>query len=355
MKAGSRLAFPAGGLVGDIVINASNTGSEWRGDVVVGGLSLDTGAVTSKVEYSNTRASLGGGSVGVVPFRNHDASCSPAGGSLVASFTAGSPVRYTHYGQIGQATSGMPVLENAVVLERRNIGTADIEANWVQVDPLIIDTITLASALPVSDDRGLEITFSQDLPARFAYRIRSSAAAASPDTLRNLVNGGVQGDVDDDRSYTFTVGTQLVSNCSADFDNDNDVDLDDHSILLAQFGTGIYPIDPLDPDLFLTADLDGDNEVDLDDFSIFIAQFGNVAADCDPASAAPAMMAMGGGGFSLNAAAAPTAGSAIDRVAQDLGFTCAQHLCTSMESYELDTQLLTLNVVQSALQTGNYD
>ncbi len=74
------------------------------------------------------------------------------------------------------------------------------------------------------------------------------------------------------------VGVDIaLSLCTADLQGDFDVDLDDFSIFIAQFGNG-----PVECALGCTADLEGDDDVDLDDFSIFIAQFGNGPADCNP-------------------------------------------------------------------------
>ena len=55
--------------------------------------------------------------------------------------------------------------------------------------------------------------------------------------------------------------------CTGDLDGDNDVDLTDLSVLLANFGT-TSGADPAD------GDLDGDGDVDLTDLSSLLALFG---------------------------------------------------------------------------------
>jgi hypothetical protein len=65
-----------GNLAGQIIINAGNaTSTAWQGDVSANGTTI-----TTDPYYSNTSASLGGGSVGLAPFHLHDEDCIPANG-----------------------------------------------------------------------------------------------------------------------------------------------------------------------------------------------------------------------------------------------------------------------------------
>ena len=65
-----------GGLAGQIIINPSNSaGNAWTGSVQPRGSS--SALLTPIPNYSATTASLGGGSVGLVPYNLHDSSCNP--------------------------------------------------------------------------------------------------------------------------------------------------------------------------------------------------------------------------------------------------------------------------------------
>ncbi|MBK9188286.1 MAG: hypothetical protein IPM33_04945 [Phycisphaerales bacterium] len=62
----------AGGLVGQIIVNAKNTTGVWTGPVTVGGVGL-----LPRPYYANLSSTLGGGAVGLVPYGLHKEDCSP--------------------------------------------------------------------------------------------------------------------------------------------------------------------------------------------------------------------------------------------------------------------------------------
>jgi len=66
------LAVSAGGLKGQVIINSGNTTGAWAGSVKVGATTLNP-----IPEYASTATSIGGGSVGLAPFRLHDSACVP--------------------------------------------------------------------------------------------------------------------------------------------------------------------------------------------------------------------------------------------------------------------------------------
>lgn len=68
---GSTILLPASGLAGQITINTNDEGGTWDGTV-----SVDSTNLTGD-DYTNTAASLGGGSAGVGPFLLHRESSSP--------------------------------------------------------------------------------------------------------------------------------------------------------------------------------------------------------------------------------------------------------------------------------------
>ncbi|TVQ59098.1 MAG: hypothetical protein EA379_11990 [Phycisphaerales bacterium] len=71
------------GLTHQILVNRNNNGGEWLGTVIVGTgsneIELD-GSMIADGAYTELASALGGGSIGVSPFRLHDSSCTPANG-----------------------------------------------------------------------------------------------------------------------------------------------------------------------------------------------------------------------------------------------------------------------------------
>ncbi|MDZ4685220.1 MAG: hypothetical protein SH850_09025 [Planctomycetaceae bacterium] len=113
----------ATGLKGQVIINSDNlTGANlgtWTGDVTVG-----TTTLGPKPSYTQSAASLGGGAVGLAPFRLYPVDCtpphsaSPSASVLSSDFasTSNTPVKIVHYGPLADnAGSG-----NNVVIEVQN-------------------------------------------------------------------------------------------------------------------------------------------------------------------------------------------------------------------------------------------
>jgi hypothetical protein len=108
LASGRTISF--GSLGGQLILNASNPTppNVWSGTV-----SVNNSALSSQPDYTNTSASIGGGSIGLVPYHLHDEDCVPAngwvGGTPLDSvirlewygpldWTAGSPVTVEYYG-----------------------------------------------------------------------------------------------------------------------------------------------------------------------------------------------------------------------------------------------------------------
>jgi hypothetical protein len=62
------------GLVGQIIVNGTNTTGQWRSPVIVGGTTL-----APTPYYDNPSSTIGGGAVGLVPYNCHLGDCTPAG------------------------------------------------------------------------------------------------------------------------------------------------------------------------------------------------------------------------------------------------------------------------------------
>ncbi|MCC6322501.1 MAG: hypothetical protein IT438_13820 [Phycisphaerales bacterium] len=112
--------FPAGGLQGQVVINARNAGGVWGGSISVGGAN----PFPSAPLYNSSSSEVGGGAVGLAPFSPNLQDCTPAHNSGSASgmvdpaaFTPGAtPVRMRWYGPVEPA-AGMSFAQ-AVAVEQ---------------------------------------------------------------------------------------------------------------------------------------------------------------------------------------------------------------------------------------------
>lgn len=105
------LTLPSGGLIGQVIVNASNGSGVWSGNVTVGSTTL-----SPTTNYPNTESSLGGGAVGLVPFRLHATDSVPGvagapGGALPfgAVKNGSQTIRLRHYGPVKVGVSGAPV------------------------------------------------------------------------------------------------------------------------------------------------------------------------------------------------------------------------------------------------------
>lgn len=245
LGASSVLQFPTLGLTRDIIINAVNATGTWEGDVIVGSNTLQRA-------YSIPNSTLGGGSIGQVPFQNHDADCIPAGGSLVVSpADVDQDVTLVHYGRILATVSTTETL----IFERRRMGLTAWESLDITRCNGIITSITAA---PGTDDRGILIEFAEDLPPGWEYRVRPNASAPANLELKSVVDGTAVAGIDDELSYTFSVGVNANTYCEADFDADGDVDLGDFGRFGSEFG-----IDPTTLGCLIVGDFNNDGDVDL--------------------------------------------------------------------------------------------
>lgn len=97
---------PTQGLRGDIGINTLD-GGYWQANATV-----TIGATTiSQYNYSNSFSSIGGGAIGLKPYRLHDSSCMPPNGGIALSPCPNSTVevRLRHYGPLlWTSASGLP-------------------------------------------------------------------------------------------------------------------------------------------------------------------------------------------------------------------------------------------------------
>jgi hypothetical protein len=119
---GLRVRTP-GGLKGQVIINERNIGGGWASVATIGtgaGAILLGPGQPGGSAYQPTAASLGGGSIGLVPFRLHATDCTPISGgnpTFANSPSASNPIKVRHYGPV--TFSGTPML-----VTRRPLGSS---------------------------------------------------------------------------------------------------------------------------------------------------------------------------------------------------------------------------------------
>jgi hypothetical protein len=122
------VSVPAAGLQGQVIVNAANSGGLWSGSVMVGGANI----FSPIPAYITKSSSIGGGAVGLAPFRSHLEDCTPAhnstgpgGFALVSAFanTSTTPVVFRCYGPV-QPAPGFGLMQ-ALAVEQQ------VGANWV--------------------------------------------------------------------------------------------------------------------------------------------------------------------------------------------------------------------------------
>jgi hypothetical protein len=102
------IQVPTFGLGGQVIINADNVaGGTWNAPVRIGPQGDPNQIVLNGPKYSYTDAFLGGGAVGLVPFKLHDEACVPANGaSTTVSPNGELTVELRHFGPV--TTVGAP-------------------------------------------------------------------------------------------------------------------------------------------------------------------------------------------------------------------------------------------------------
>lgn len=95
----------AGGLKGQVVVNAADNAFGWAGGEVKVGSSV----TLTDPEYTVTAATLGGGAVGLAPYRLHDESCYPANNSVIPDSAGLQFIWVQHYGPIEISGGAFPV------------------------------------------------------------------------------------------------------------------------------------------------------------------------------------------------------------------------------------------------------
>ena len=233
------LNLPIGGLQGQVIVNGDDDGAGWTAPVYFGESGNDL--VVHGPAYVQTPSQLGGGSIGLVPFRLHAQACSHQSGETVSEDDQ--PI-LRWFGPLTWS-EGSPLL-----IERR-ISAASA---WESVAP---DAFYCSSV--AGDARAIRIEpggVGAGFEAGWMYRARPSVH------LRCATSGVPPVSMAD--AWTIHVEGTM---CAGDLDGDGGIAVADLLVLIACWGE-------VDDPLSATADLDGDAQVDVVDLLIMISGWG---------------------------------------------------------------------------------
>jgi len=237
------IALPPGGLHGQIIINADGgPNADWTAPIYLGSADAPEGQIVGP-HYADTADSIGGGSIGLVPFNLHANSCDPPHTAAVPSDPAGNVVTIRHYGPV--AIEGAAPL----IIERREIGSAGPYVTR----PLSDFDITIDAADPNSV-RVQSASPGGGFVSGYEYRIHAT------NDLRSDATG--QPPVEWSSAYLFAV--EAADDCPADFSGSGEVGLVDLLWLLSFWG----------PCANCDADLDHDGNVGFGDLLTVLVGWG---------------------------------------------------------------------------------
>ena len=234
------ITLPAAGLRGQVIINAAaDDSANWTTPVILEHGQVELVGPT----YDALPASIGGGAIGLAPYRLHATACEPPSGLVVAP---GNTVVDLHFFGPVTTTWGPPLS-----FWRR-------PAESMEAFEPVAASAFLVEDIP-GDPRGLRVSPAGDwggFEPGWHYRLvpASGLVCAAP------VNMPVSGEV----VYEITIE---AAPCVADVDGSGAVDVVDMLLILALWGQSGTPAADV-------ADLDGDGTVAIEDLLMVIGQWG---------------------------------------------------------------------------------
>jgi hypothetical protein len=252
-SAAQYIELPLHGLSGQIIINADAiSGGSWTAPVRVGPQGNPQQVVLTGPRYAHTSESLGGGAVGLVPFRLHDESCQPVNGQTAQASASGLPltVSLRHFGPVTFSDGGLA----PVTIDRRVAGSL---GGFTPLAPTMF-----AFAIDPADAKVLQVTAPAEVEvgqggfaAGYEYRIRPSVALKCDVPAQPAVVW--------DFDYVITV---QVPPCDGDVNVNGVVNIDDLLGVIALWGQ-TNPVLP-------GADVNHDGIVNIDDLLGVISRWG---------------------------------------------------------------------------------
>ena len=242
------IELPRGGFDGRIIFNADNLpGGTWVNPVFFGTSNDPDRIEISEAGYPQDAQMLGGGSIGLVPFRLHNVSCSPPNGASINADTVTDPlnVRLRHYGPISW-TAGDPV-----TIEQRVAGSIGVFTPLSMLD----FGIQIALDDPNSLVIGLNASGQGGFEPGFEYRILPT------EFLRCAVSS--EPNVQWDLPYLFTFRDTV---CVGDTNGTQSIDVSDLLFLLSFWGPVFSFGDRVD--------FNGDGAVNVSDLLTLLANWG---------------------------------------------------------------------------------
>ncbi|MBL8747109.1 MAG: hypothetical protein JNK58_12235 [Phycisphaerae bacterium] len=266
------ISIPANKLTGTIALSAVTSGSgniAWSGPVKVLAGPLNTPPAitmtgsTDGSGYSRLASSIGGGAVGLCPFRLHREDCTPIAGTTITDMAerpgVSGPIKMRHYGPVNwDEANGDPFK-----IERRRVGsTADIWTDETSCFTQVLDTTPSTNgtivllATDIMLQRGFEYRISRqtfldkndeeqnvlrsDLPQ---YEIADDPGVFDYAPLTFKVCGtAAEGDATDNGTVDFADITNVLANWSSaaclkygDADRNGAVEFADITAILANF------------------------------------------------------------------------------------------------------------------------
>jgi len=238
--------LPVQGISGQIIINADNQpGGTWDVPIHLGPEDDPETVVVYGPLYELPSDALGGGSIGVVPFRLHDQSCTPPNGSTITLAPGQSipPIALEHYGPVTWSF-GSPL-----TIERRPIGAESPYQLVATSDVQMYRSSNNPTRVIVENAPG-----KSGLQPGYEYRIKPTTQLRCE--LDSLPPVQWQSD------YLFTIE---LPNCQGDLNGDGVVNVTDLLLMLAFWGpVGALP----------AADLNGDGVVNVSDLLILLSNWG---------------------------------------------------------------------------------
>lgn len=258
---GSRI--PAGGLPDPESPGAPPfTAGEWHETLLVGDgspspVTIGGGRCYNNAEYAASADDLGGGSVGVVPFRIHPTDTDPPRGTLFNGLAA-LQFNLRFYGPV-YWDEAVPDAR-PIRLESRPIGSQ----GWSDADPCRELRYSLGG-----DGRTVTIQCEGVLVRGYEYRFAPRTAPPGQSTLyADALRCAIEADDDppvaeaDDQPWFTVLGTACGT---FDLDASGVIGLDDLSIMIAEWGaTGCH----------LAADANRDGVVNVADMALLIERWG---------------------------------------------------------------------------------